>query len=231
MEAYLIQVQGSGKVLTQTGEEILVGFSGSNGGEYLGLGTQLKNEGVLTAKEVSLPNVLKFFDAHPEKFETYTNRSNRFVFMKEYKTKEEMAQWPSGSIGRQVTATRSLATDKKIFPRAAITLWDVPMADASGTQKQTQRLGCDQDTGGAIRAPGRADIYYGIGNTAGALAGRQFSEGQLFYIVLKADQAPSVIQQFGKKPSVTAAPKAPTTPAGAATRIAPAKSDEIFPGR
>jgi membrane-bound lytic murein transglycosylase A len=198
MEPYIIQVQGSAKVILTDNSTVYLGYAGSNGGEYLGLGTQLKSEGVLTAKEVSLPNVLKYFEQHPEKREVYINRSKRFVFMKEYTTAQEIANWPSGSIGRQVTPTRSLATDKKIFPRAAITLIDVPMPDAGGGMSQTQRLLCDQDTGGAIRAAGRGDIYIGIGATAGTVAGRQFSEGQLFYIVLKGDQAPAVIQRLGK---------------------------------
>jgi membrane-bound lytic murein transglycosylase A len=229
MEPYIIQVQGSAKVITPAGEEIYVGYSGSNGGEYLGLGTQLRQAGILTAKEVSLPNVLKFFEKHPEEREVYINRSARFVFMKEYTTPAEKANWPSGSIGRQVTPTRSLATDKKIFPRAAITLMDVTTPDSSGGMKQTQRLLLDQDTGGAIRAAGRADIYYGIGGVAGSLAGRQFSEGVLFYIVLKQSESPSVIQQFGKKPAAAAAPKAPATPAPAAPKAPAAPSVEIFP--
>ena len=43
----------------------------------------------------------------------------------------------------------------------------------------------DQDTGGAIRAPGRADIYMGEGDEAETLAGGQYAEGELFYLFLR----------------------------------------------
>ena len=41
-------------------------------------------------------------------------------------------------------------------------------------------------TGGAIRAPGRADIFMGIGETVGILAGRQHAEGRLFYFFVRS---------------------------------------------
>ena len=44
---------------------------------------------------------------------------------------------------------------------------------------------CDQDTGGAIRAPGRCDIYMGVGPSAGRLAGGTYQEGRLYYFFLK----------------------------------------------
>ena len=49
------------------------------------------------------------------------------------------------------------------------------------------RLVCDQDTGGAIVAPGRCDLFMGIGPQARVLAGGQFSEGTMYYIFRKPD--------------------------------------------
>jgi membrane-bound lytic murein transglycosylase A len=43
----------------------------------------------------------------------------------------------------------------------------------------------DQDTGGAIRAPGRCDVYMGIGDQAGQMAGQVYEEGTLYYLFLK----------------------------------------------
>jgi membrane-bound lytic murein transglycosylase A len=43
----------------------------------------------------------------------------------------------------------------------------------------------DQDTGGAIRAAGRCDIYMGEGDQAGRLAGQTYQEGRLYYLFLK----------------------------------------------
>ncbi len=46
----------------------------------------------------------------------------------------------------------------------------------------------DQDTGGAIRAPGRCDVYMGVGDEAGNLAGKVYQEGRLYYLFLKMHQ-------------------------------------------
>ncbi|NEQ99109.1 MAG: murein transglycosylase, partial [Cyanothece sp. SIO2G6] len=43
----------------------------------------------------------------------------------------------------------------------------------------------DQDTGGAIRGPGRVDIFMGIGDAAGDRAGLTRANGQLYYLLLK----------------------------------------------
>ena len=46
----------------------------------------------------------------------------------------------------------------------------------------------DQDTGGAIRAAGRADIYMGTGPQAESLAGKQLHEGELYYLAVKPER-------------------------------------------
>ena len=43
----------------------------------------------------------------------------------------------------------------------------------------------DQDTGGAIRAAGRCDVYTGTGDSAAMLAGQTYKEGKLYYVFLK----------------------------------------------
>ncbi len=43
----------------------------------------------------------------------------------------------------------------------------------------------DQDSGGAIRTPGRADIYYGFGSEGERRAGNQYADGRLYYLFLK----------------------------------------------
>jgi membrane-bound lytic murein transglycosylase A len=59
-------------------------------------------------------------------------------------------------------------------------------------RKRFLRFMLDQDTGGAIRAPGRGDIFMGIGGTAEILAGGQYAEGRLYYFFLK----PEFVSQY-----------------------------------
>ena len=103
-------------------------------------------------------------------------QNERFVFFRE----TDAEGWPSGSLGFQVEPKRSLATDKSIFPRGGFVFVETLVNGEPVAQWML-----DQDTGGAIRAPGRADLYLGAGNRATALAGEQAEEGQLYYFFLK----------------------------------------------
>jgi membrane-bound lytic murein transglycosylase A len=47
------------------------------------------------------------------------------------------------------------------------------------------RFVLNQDTGGAIRGPQRADYYFGTGDRAGGLAGYMNRPGRLFFLVFK----------------------------------------------
>ncbi|MHC4087879.1 MAG: 3D domain-containing protein, partial [Planctomycetota bacterium] len=84
---------------------------------------------------------------------------------------------------------RTIATDKSIFPRGCLTFISTTLPKATIGQVVLQPysgFALDQDTGGAIRAPGRCDIYIGQGDTAGELAGRIYQEGKLYYLFLKS---------------------------------------------
>ena len=112
----------------------------------------------------------------------FLQRNDRYVFFTEIEGN------PNGSLGFEVTAYRTLATDKTIFPRGGLTYVNTP-ADwaelASGATVHHTML--DQDTGGGIRTAGRADIYLGIGDDAEALAGETLVEGQLYYLFLREE--------------------------------------------
>jgi len=95
---------------------------------------------------------------------------------------------PHGSLGFPVTPYRTIATDKSLFPRAAVVFMDVdvPASGPGGVGKRHfASFVLDQDTGGAIRAAGRADLYFGVGDEAENLAGRQSSVGRMIYVLLK----------------------------------------------
>jgi membrane-bound lytic murein transglycosylase A len=110
------------------------------------------------------------------------NRNESYVFFMEYPGDK----WPSGSLGVRVTPRASLATDKAIYPRGGVVLVDTKAVTLTRGKSDFLRFLLDQDTGGAIRAPGRADIFMGIGRDAEVLAGGQYAEGKLYYFFLKS---------------------------------------------
>ena len=126
--------------------------------------------------------MIAYFKANPHKIAAYVGRNPRFVFFQLGDTS------PRGSINTPVIAYRSIATDKSVYPRACLAFISTKLPRLSGEsviQKPYTGFTLDQDTGGAIRAPGRCDVYMGIGDDAGRLAGNIYQEGRLYYLFLK----------------------------------------------
>lgn len=176
LDQYLVHVQGSARLNLTDGRTIHVGYGGTNNLEYASIGRQLVADGKLTVQQLSLPGLRAYFQKHPDEVDTYIQRNPRFVFFREY----DGAHWPSGSLGFKVQRNRTLATDKTLFPRGGVVL--VNTKTAAG---RINWFMLDQDTGGAIRAPGRADIYFGIGDQAEQLAGKQYQTGRMYYFFLR----------------------------------------------
>ncbi len=95
---------------------------------------------------------------------------------------------PHGSLNEPVTAMRTIATDKSVYPRACLGFLSTKLPRAGSSVAVNRRFTgfvLDQDTGGAIRAPGRCDVYMGTGDDAGRRAGQTYQEGKLYYLFLK----------------------------------------------
>jgi membrane-bound lytic murein transglycosylase A len=184
-KVYVAHVQGSAKIKLPDGELITVGYAASNGHEYKSVGKKLVSEGVFSESELSLSSMLKYFDKNPELVQEYTRYNPRFIFFRKQKGA------PRGSLNEPVTPHRTIATDKSIFPRASLTFVTTSLPEFKGgsvVQQIYSGFALDQDTGGAIRAPGRCDFYMGIGEKAGKLAGRTWKEGRLYYLFVKEQQ-------------------------------------------
>lgn len=179
-EAYIVTVQGSAKLRLKDGSLMDLGYSANNGHQYSSVGEAMLGDGIIRKENLSLSGLIQYFRTHPQKLSVYLPRNKRYVFFR--KSGEE----PRGSIGMPVTPGYTLATDKDIFPRGCLVFvnTNIPAGPGAG-QKPFRRFMLDQDTGGAIRAPGRADIYIGVGDEAGRIAGWTYSEGALYYLFLK----------------------------------------------
>lgn len=194
LDAYVAEIQGSAKVILTTGQSITIGYAGDNGRTYTGLGETLVKQGKISARRLSLPAIETYFQMHPHQVESDIMHNHFMAFLKIYNP----AHWPLGSLGVKVTAHRSLATDKtitappyqSIFPRAALTFVQTNAPNTAGTVLPYTGFLLDQDTGGAIRAAGRADIYMGIGPEAQTQAGYELSKGKLYYLFLKPGLTP-----------------------------------------
>lgn len=189
IDAFLAHVNGSAFIELPSGELFRCGYAGKNGREYTSLGKELEADGKIEKGHASLRRIREWAaNASEEERFDYLHRNESFVFF------TEIAGNPHGSLDVEVTGERSLATDKTLFPRGALVFVDASgRIDAKQKGKQNgatvadpiQELMLDQDTGGAIRTAGRADIYLGIGPEAEERSGSVKLEGQLYYLFVK----------------------------------------------
>jgi membrane-bound lytic murein transglycosylase A len=183
-EAYIAHVQGSAKVRLHDGTITTVGYAANNGHEYKSVAQELVREGKIPSDEISLAAMIEYFKRYKNQVENYVRRNPRYVFFR------KEGGPPVGCLNEPVTPIRSIATDKSIFPRASLTFISTNLPRAAGGSTITEAytgFALDQDAGGAIRAPGRCDVYMGEGDTAGKLAGQTYQEGRLYYLFLKED--------------------------------------------
>lgn len=181
LDAYIIHVNGSAKLSLADGTNMYVGYAGKTDRPYTSLGQTLIKDDLISADEMSLTAIRKLYKTQPDAVMEAAYKNECYIFFQEYSANS----WPAGSLGFRVTEKRTLATDKAIFPRGGIIIVDTRIPTYTNNTQQFTRFMLDQDTGGAIKAPGRADIYLGQGKAAEIIAGRQYQEGQLFYLFLK----------------------------------------------
>jgi membrane-bound lytic murein transglycosylase A len=211
---YVVQVQGSAKVILPDGTKAMFGYAGCNGYDYHSIRTELINDAKIDKDKISLKAMIDYFKQHPGEVTQYTWRNPRFVFFA-----RNTDPFPHGSLNEPVYALRTIATDKSIFPRAclAFVATTLPWRDSGSNEIVTRdfhSFALDQDTGGGIRAAGHCDIYMGIDENGKAadLAGRTVQDGKLYYLFLKSGNG---------APAVPAPPSAPAPPATTTPPAAP----------
>jgi membrane-bound lytic murein transglycosylase A len=173
-EVYVVHVQGSAKIRLPNGQIETIGYDAHNGWEYQSVMQKMIADGKLTSKNINLKAMIDYFKAHPDEVDVYVNKNPRFVFFR------PQSGEPRGSLNEPVTPFRTIATDKSIYPRAMFSFVSVDLA-------KPVAFALDQDTGGAIRAAGRCDVYMGVGEQAAELAGGTYREGRLYYLFIKPD--------------------------------------------
>ncbi len=176
VDAFFLQIQGSGRVRLAEGGWVRVGFAGHNGHPYRSIGRVLIERGELDAESASLDGIRAWLRDHPEQARALMAENARYVFFRELP-----GDGPVGAEGTVLTPGRSLAVDRRFVP-LGVPVW-VDAADPAGRAAPVRRLLVAQDTGGAIRGPVRGDLYWGTGEAAGRIAGRMRHRGT-YYLLL-----------------------------------------------
>lgn len=174
VELFLIQVQGSARLLFSDGSSAALTYDGRNGHPYTSIGRLLISRGLVNAQEMSLSALkaalreMGLGPGEPGRRLMQENKSYVFFRLDEDAPR---AQGPIGGQGCVLTPLRSIAVDRSrwsyglpFFIRGRI-----PWESAEPTP--FARLMIAQDTGSAILGEARADVYFGSGTRAGERAG------------------------------------------------------------
>lgn len=178
VDAFFLQIQGSGRVRLPDGTMIRVAFADVNGHPYRAIGRYLVAQGEMTVEEATAPAIRQWLAAHPDRQAEVFNTNPSVVFFREQPL-GNAAVGPDGAMGVPLTAGRSLAVDPRLLPLGA-PLFLASTHPLSGSP--LQRLMLAQDTGGAIRGALRADFFWGMGPEAGEAAGRMRHDGMLWLL-------------------------------------------------
>ncbi|CAK8725074.1 peptidoglycan lytic exotransglycosylase [Candidatus Electrothrix aarhusensis] len=183
IELFFLQIQGSGIVQLRDNTFKRVNYSAQNGHSYRAIGALLKDE--IPPKEMSLQSLKKYLYAHPEKVREVLTYNPSYTFFR------EVEEGPLGNIEVPLTQGRSLAMDHNLIPRGGLAFIETsypPMNDAEQRKpRPLKRFAVVQDTGGAIRGHGRADIFWGHGEEAELVAGHMKEQGRIFLLVAKKE--------------------------------------------
>ncbi|MCB2192171.1 MAG: MltA domain-containing protein [Deltaproteobacteria bacterium] len=177
VEVFFLHIQGSGQLEFADGVRRRVGYASSNGHPYRSIGKMLLNKKLMEPGSMSMQGIKAFLEANPQYLRQVLSHNPSYVFFRPL----QVMGGPIGCFGRPLTGGRSVATDRRLFPGLALAYITGDMPATGGGTEPLARFVFNQDTGGAIRGPGRLDLFFGSGPQAGELAGRMKYPGKLYF--------------------------------------------------
>jgi membrane-bound lytic murein transglycosylase A len=186
LDVAFLHIQGSGRLRLRDGRELLVNYQASNGRPYRSIGRYMIEKGFVAREEMSMQGIRKYLTGHPEVLEEVLNSNPSYVFFR------QVEKGPLGSLGTLLTPGRSVALDPRIFPKGALGFISCqkPLINDRGdiiSWTQFSRFVLNQDSGGAIKGAGRADIFWGSGPYAELTAGHLQHEGELYILIKEGE--------------------------------------------
>jgi membrane-bound lytic murein transglycosylase A len=193
VEAFFLQIQGSGRVELAEGGVIRVGYADQNGRPFRSVARVLIDRGEISADRASMQGIKAWARANPAKLPALLEENPSYVFFREVApfppgSLEAAIDGPIGTLGVPLASGRTIAADTRSVPLGApvflATTWPLSTTPLN-------RLVLAQDTGGAIRGAVRADFFWGFGVEAGREAGRMRQDGRMWLLWPKGAPPPA----------------------------------------
>tara|TARA_B100000686_G_scaffold208238_1_gene215142 strand:- start:1248 stop:2474 length:1227 start_codon:yes stop_codon:yes gene_type:complete len=185
VELFFLQIQGSGRIETDSGEIVRVGYHNQNGYSYQSIGKLLVKRGELPLNKASMEGIKEWGLRNPGKLKELLHQNPSYVFFRELPAD---LSGPIGALGVPLTARRSIAIDPRAIPQGAPVFLSTTWPNS---HKKLNRLMVAQDTGGAIKGGVRGDFFWGFGKEAAKQAGRMKQTGKM-WVLMPNDYVPRI---------------------------------------
>jgi membrane-bound lytic murein transglycosylase A len=179
VDAFFLEIQGSGRVVLQDGRVLRLGYAAQNGQPYVAIGRTLIERGALTRETVSMQSIRAWLAANPAEARAVMETNPSYVFFRVLD-----GDGPLGAEGVALTPGRSLAVDRSLIAMG-VPLW-LDAQDPLSPDARIRRMMMAQDTGGAIRGAVRGDVFWGAGADAAERAGKMRSPGRYWLLLPQA---------------------------------------------
>ena len=175
MDLQFLQIQGSGRIRLDSGQQLRIAYADQNGHPYRPIGRWLVEQGELTKDAVTMGSISAWAKAHPARIPELLASNPSYVF---FTRNPDSNEGPRGSLNVPLSAGYSVAVDRKVVPLGSLVWLATSRPDGSSLVRPVAA----QDTGGAIAGEVRADLFWGTGEAAGALAGDMKQKGNIWLL-------------------------------------------------
>jgi len=184
-----LHIEGSGRLALPDGRVIKANFASTNSLKFKGWLSALVEAGAMPREGISHEKGKQYLLDNPKEERKIMSANRRYTFFK-LDQPADPEEGPAGTYGLPLTGWRSIAIDNALVPMGTIAFLrtTMPDVDEEGTllgRKQDSRFVFCQDTGGAIKGPGRVDFFAGNGKKARTFAFKLWDQGTLHLLVLK----------------------------------------------
>jgi len=187
-DALDLHIQGSAILKLPGGKEVLAKYAGNNSKTYNSVGLTLVKAGVFSRDEITHDKLREYLRKNPDAESWILSANPRYVFFELAPLPEDGE--PFGATEQSLVPARSIAVDPAFMPLGGLYFFSTvsPQTDKDGrllASSANARFAFGLDTGGAIKSPGRVDIYAGHGPQAAATARGQWADGKLWLLIKK----------------------------------------------
>ncbi|MBN6070941.1 murein transglycosylase A [Aggregatibacter actinomycetemcomitans] len=178
IDNFLLGVQGSGYVDFGEGNLNYFAYAGQNGYQYAAVGRLLVEDGEIPKEKMSIQAIRDWANANPSRVQSLLERNPSYVFFK-----NDPYGKVKGAAGVPLVPMASVASDRGVIPLGSVLLVEVPQIDNDGnwTGQHQLHLMIALDVGGAVNGH-HFDLYRGIGDQAGHIAGLSKHYGRVWVL-------------------------------------------------